>query len=88
MISGSYEGIEHAQLVLINDRSAAQRARGDRLLPDVHRIRSDRSVFDDVLGYRGTRIPITAVVADLADADDASTRKTLARVRRVLRVLA
>jgi molybdopterin-guanine dinucleotide biosynthesis protein len=83
-IAGGYEGIERAQLVVINVRSAAQRERGESLLAGVHRIRRDRAVFDDVLGFRGTKIPITAVVADLADGNDAGTKKALARVRRVL----
>jgi hypothetical protein len=48
------------------DRAAQQRAHG--LLEDVRRLRADQAVFDDVLGWRGSRVPITAVVADLADA--------------------
>jgi hypothetical protein len=84
-ITDGYEGIEHAQLVVVNVRSAAERERGESLLAGVHRIRKDRAVFDDVLGFRGSKIPITAVVADLADRDDAGTRKALARVRRAIR---
>lgn len=86
-IADGYEGIEHAQLVVVNVRSAAQRERGESLLACVHRIRRDRAVFDDVLGFRGTKIPITAVVADLADGDDAGSKKALARVRRAIRAL-
>jgi hypothetical protein len=84
-ITDGYEGIEHAQLVVVNVRSAAERERGESLLAGVHRIRKDRAVFDDVLGFRGSKIPITAVVADLADRDDAGTKKALARVRRAIR---
>jgi hypothetical protein len=45
-------------------------------------------VFDDVLGWRGSRVPVTAVVADLAHARDAGTRKALARVSRSVRDVA
>lgn len=86
-IADGYEGIEQAQLVVINVRDAAERGRGASLRAGVHRIRKDRAVFDDVLGFRGSRIPITAVVADLADGDDAGTKKALARVRRAIRAL-
>jgi hypothetical protein len=65
------------------DRAAQQRARG--LLEDVRRLRADQAVFDDVLGWRGSRVPITAVVADLADARHAGTRKAVARVNRSVR---
>jgi hypothetical protein len=34
----------------------------------VRRLRAVQAVFDDVLGWRGSRVPITAVVADLANA--------------------
>jgi molybdopterin-guanine dinucleotide biosynthesis protein len=84
-IAHGYEGIEHAQLVVVNVRSAAQRERGESLLAGVHRIRKEGGVFDDVLGFRGSKVPITAVVADLADGDDAGTKRALARVRRAIR---
>ena len=86
-IAGGYEGIEHAQLVVVNVRNAAERERGKGLLAGVQRIRKDGAVFDDVLGFRGSKIPITAVVADLADGDEAGTKKALARVRRPIRAL-
>jgi hypothetical protein len=54
----------------------------------VRRLRADRAVFDDVLGWRGSRVPITAVVADLANARDAGTRKVVARVKRSVRDVA
>jgi hypothetical protein len=86
-IADGYEGIEHAQLVVVNVRSAAERERGEILVAGVHRIRKDKAVFDDVLGFHGTKIPITAVAADLADGDDTGTKKALARVRRAIRAL-
>jgi hypothetical protein len=48
-------------------------------------VRRDKAVFDDVLGWWGSKIRITAVAADLAHRDDAGTRKALARVRRAIR---
>jgi hypothetical protein len=55
------------------------------LLEDVRRLRADQAVFDDEQGWRGSRVPITAVVADLADARHAGTRKAVARVNRSVR---
>lgn len=84
-IADGYGGIERAQLVVINARDDGERERGDRLVAEVHRIRKDAAVFDDILGYRGNKIPVTAVVANVADRNDAGTKKALARVRRAIR---
>jgi len=51
---------------------------------DVARIRNDEAVFQDVLSFRGHRIPITGVIADLADPADAGRKKALARGRRAI----
>ena len=84
-IAGGYEGVEHAQLVVVNIRSEAERHRGEQLVADVGRLRKDAALFGDILGFRGSRIPVTAVVANLADPRDAGTKKAVARVRRALR---
>lgn len=84
-VAAGYAGIEHAQLVVLNAREDTERRRAQGLLEEVRRLRVDRAVFADVLGWRGSRVPITAVVADLADPRDAGTRKALARVRRSVR---
>ena len=84
-VAAGYAGIEHAQLVVLNAREDAERRRAQELLEEVRRLRVDRAVFADVLGWRGSRVPITAVVADLADPRDAGTRKAVARVRRSVR---
>jgi hypothetical protein len=87
-VAAGYAGIEHAQLVVLNTCEDAERGRAQGLLEDVRRLRADRAVFDDVLGWRGSRVPITAVVADLANARDAGTRKAVARVKRSVRDVA
>jgi hypothetical protein len=87
-VAGGYAGIEHAQLVVLNVREDAGRERARGLLEEVRRLRADRAVFDDVLGWRGSRVPITAVVADLADPREVGTRKAVARVKRSVRELA
>ena len=84
-VAAGYAGIEHAQLVVLNAREDTERRRAQGLLEEVRRLRVDRAVFADVLGWRGSRVPITAVVADLADPRDAGTRKGVARVRRSVR---
>jgi hypothetical protein len=83
-LAEGYRGIERAQVVAVNVRSDAERERAAALLPDLARLRKDPKIFDDVIGWRGKRLPITAVVADLADAKDKGTRQILARIKRAL----
>jgi hypothetical protein len=70
---------------VLNTAEDAGRERAQGLLEDVRRLRADRAVFDDVLGWRGSRVPITVVAADLADPRHAGTRKAVARVKRSIR---
>lgn len=84
-LAPGYEGIEWAGLVIGNVHGSDERPQADRLLRDIERLRKDESVFNDVLGWRGTRIPITAVVADLGDPKDAGLKKALARAKRAVR---
>jgi hypothetical protein len=83
-LAAGYEGIERAQLVVVNVRSAAERERGEALAQEVARLRKDRAVFDDVLGFRGNKTPITVVVANLLEPRDPGRKKALVRVRRAL----
>jgi hypothetical protein len=84
-ITDGYEGIERAQLVVINARGAADRERAEALAEEVARLRSDGDVLHDIFGPSGTKTPITIVVANLADRKDAGRKKALSRVRRALR---
>jgi hypothetical protein len=84
-IASSHTGIEHAGLVIVNLRDHAQHDRAQALLAEIQRLRTDRQVFDDVLGWRGRRTPITAVAADLSDPTDPGTRKAVARANRAIR---
>ena len=84
-VAGGYQGVEQAQLVVVNIRTEAERSRAEKLVADVGRLRKEAGLFHDILGSRGTRIPVTAVVANLADPRDRGTRKALARVRRAAR---
>jgi hypothetical protein len=63
-IADDYKGIERAQLVVVNIRSIGESPRGESLVQEVARIRKDPAVFEDVLGFRGHRIPVTAVAAN------------------------
>jgi hypothetical protein len=83
-VADSYRGIERAQLVVVNIRDDAERSLGETLLADVGRLRKDDAVFADVMGPRGSRVPITAVVADLAQPTDPGTKKALARILRIV----
>lgn len=86
-IAPGYEGIERAQLVVVNARDDDQERRSAAVVEDTARLRKDAAVFDDVLGYRGSRIPITAVVARLDRPRDPGLKKSLARVKRAIRTL-
>ena len=84
-ISDRCSGIEHAQLVVVNVRHDSERGAGEQLVADLVRLRKEEKLFNDVLGFRGRRTPITAVVANLAQPSDPGRRKALARVRRAFR---
>lgn len=84
-IAASHAGIEHAGLVIVNLTDRAQHDHAQALLAELHRLRGDRQVSDDVLSWRGRRTAITAVSADLADPNDPGTRKAIARALRTIR---
>lgn len=83
-LAESHRGIEAAGLVIINIHDESERARAETMLNDVTRVRADKEIFDDVLGWRGDRIPVTAVVANLADPKDAGHKKAIARMKRAI----
>lgn len=83
-IAESLRGIEDAGLVVINVFDESERARAEAMVRDMLRLRSDREIFDAVLGPRHQRTPITAVVANLADPKDAGRKKAIARLKRAM----
>jgi hypothetical protein len=84
-VANTYRGIEQAQLVVAAIRDPIEKDKGEALLAEVARLRKDDAVFADVMGPRGNRIPITAVVANLTQPTDPGTKKALARIRRIIR---
>jgi hypothetical protein len=84
-VSERFQGIERAGLVVVNIRDQSERASAEQLVADVHRLRKDDALFDDIVGWRGHRLPITAVVANLVDPGDAGRKKGVGRVRRTIR---
>jgi hypothetical protein len=83
-VSDNYAGIERAQLAIVNVRDEHERRRADVVLSDLVKLRRDKELFSDVLGYRGNRIPITAIATNLAEPADPGVKKALAKVRRVV----
>ena len=83
-VADAYQGIERAQVVVVNVREPRDRPSAQRLLADLVRIRTDEVVARDVLRRRGSRVQITAVAANLADARDPGLKKALRRVERAL----
>ncbi|MBU2500076.1 hypothetical protein KJ682_01975 [bacterium] len=84
-VTADYRGVERAQVVVANIHGGSERSVGERLVEDVKRLRSDVEVFRDVFGHSGSRVPITALVADLSDPGHPGLRKTLARIKRTVR---
>ena len=84
-LTSGYEGIEKAGLVVVPARGEEDRLRGKALLEEFGRLRKDPAIFKDVMGPLGSRVPITALVADLSDPKDPGLRKALARVKRTIR---
>ena len=80
-----YSGVEQAQLVVVNVRKDSERGAGEQLAADLVRLRKEEDLFNDVLGFRGNRTPITAVVANLAQPADPGRKKAIVRVRRAFR---
>ena len=84
-IADGYEGIERAQMVVVNFRLEDQRERAEGMLGELRRLREDEGVFADVLAPLGKRTPITAVAAKLSDPSDPGTRKAVARIKRSMK---
>ena len=85
-IADRYAGIEDAQLAVVNIRADDDRAAAEELAADVNRLREDKALFADIIGYRGTRVPVTVVVADVTASADVDLRKALAKIRRAIRL--
>ncbi|MBM4060663.1 MAG: hypothetical protein FJ265_06155 [Planctomycetes bacterium] len=83
VLADGYSGIERAQVVVVNVRRENRRAAAEAVLADVARLRSDRAVFDDVIGIGGNRVQVTAVAANLGKPRDAGLAKAIAKVVRV-----
>ncbi|MCP3915308.1 MAG: hypothetical protein GY711_07115 [bacterium] len=81
-LADEHSGLELAQVVVINVRDERERERAESTLREIGRLRSDESVFQDVIGWRGRRTPITAGVADLSDRRDPSLKRVLTRIKR------
>ncbi len=77
-------GIEHAGLVIVNVHAAEERSRAEQMVAELVRLRKDPELFNDILGWRGRRTPITVVAADLLDPSDPGRKKALARIARAL----
>lgn len=83
-LAAGYEDIVKAQMVVAALHDEADRANAETFIADLHRLRSDKEVFETWRGVHGTRIPITALAANLTDPHDPGTKKA---VRRILRDL-
>jgi hypothetical protein len=83
-LAPAHQGLERADLVVVNVRARDHREAADRMLEEIARIRSDDDVRTAVLGRFSHRTKVTAVVADLSDPKDSGTKKALTRIKRAL----
>jgi hypothetical protein len=84
-LAPGYQGLERAQLVVVSAHDDDRYQRGHALVQEVVRLRKDAEVFKDVFDWRGSKTPVTAVVARLAEPRDLGLKKAVARVRRAIR---
>jgi uridine kinase len=86
----SYDGLVLVARCVRDDSLRSSRESAPKRHPEMRRYREAgasgaalfRFPFADILGWRGTRTPITAVAANLADPANRGSRKALARIRR------
>jgi hypothetical protein len=75
-------GIEYAQVVVINIRNEDEAARAQEMVEELVSLRKDPVIFEEAVDW-GSRLPITACVADLSNPKDKGLRKVLTRIKRV-----
>lgn len=78
------EGLQRAQLIVLNVRSADERRAAAAVLDEIPGLRKDDEMHRDVIGHLGDRRPITSVVADLSDPREPGVKKAVARARRAV----
>ena len=83
-VAERFAGIENAGVVVVAVQERGEREQAEQLAADALRLRRDPALFNDILGWRGHRTPITAAAADLTDPRDPGRRKAVARIRRSL----
>ncbi len=86
-VASELAGIEHAQVVAINVRTEGERRRAETMVPELRRIRNDKEVYDNLLGWRGKRLPITIRIADLAAPGDKGLKDILKRIGRAFKTM-
>lgn len=84
-VAAGLAGIEHAQVVAVNVRTEDERRRAETMVPELRRIRKDKEVYDNLLGWRGGRLPITIRIADLAAPGDKGLKDILKRIGRAFK---
>lgn len=84
-LADGYEGIQWAQVAVVNVHDEGRRDQAEAMVADLRRLRKDEEVFQDILAPLGKRVPITVVAANLTDSGDPGTRKGLIRILRSMR---
>ncbi len=82
MLTEGYSGIESARVVVVNVRSETDRRRAESLLADLKLLREEKDIFDDIIGWKCRRTPITTAAADISNPKDKELRRIITRIKR------
>ena len=63
-------------------RTEAEMPAAEALVEQIGRLRKDDEVYRDVIGLRGNKLPVMAVIANLSNRKDAGLKKAITRVKR------
>lgn len=83
-LHADYEGLEQAQVIVIDARTEHERAAAAGLAGEIGRLRADPEVRRDLALDLAAQRRTSVYVADLANPRDARLKQALARIKRIL----
>ena len=77
-----YGDLALAQVIVFNVQRPEDRERAEARVAEVQRIRKDDELFDDLIGWRGDRRPVTVRTVDLKEESGSQMTGLLRRIQR------
>ena len=77
-----HQGLARAGLVVVNIHDESERSAAERLAAQIRRIREDKQISEDVLGWNSRRRLKSIHIANLADRRDLELKKVVAKIKR------